>query len=585
MSELNSVILMGMVEPAHDRINMLSEDNSDMRNFWEADANVTARTFPRPRRLACGDHRACGQGAPAMTATVDLSAFPRRIHHMIDHWRQQRAEALAVTDHDGRRLSYANFGAAVDDAETMLRDAGVRGGDRVLIVNENCTATAAFLFACSRLDAWAVLLNARLAAPEVDRIRDHCGPRAMVFTHACSPDAAAHGVRLGAAETTSPQFGPVLIAGHRDVTPEPVDDTPADQVAAMIYTSGTTGQPKGVMLTHQNVLYIAIVSGRNRALQAADRVYAVLPISHVFGLAATVLGTFHAGGEVVMVPRFNAGHLADALADGVTVFQGVPAMYAKLLEHLERHGRALKAPRLRYMSSGGAPLDIDWKRRIEARFGLTLNNGYGLTEASPTIAQTLIHSPRDDDSIGPPLEGLETRIVGPEGQDMPQGTVGDLWVRGPTIMKGYYRAPQATRAAVTEDGWLKTGDLCRQDESGALFLVGRSKELIIRSGFNVYPPEVETALNAHPDVTLSAVVGRRVPGNEEVIAFVETSPGSTVDEDALSAFVAEKLAAYKRPQRIFIVDALPASATGKIQKHLLARLAETPTTDPQESRP
>lgn len=506
---------------------------------------------------------------------IDLAAFPRRIHELADRWRAERPDAPALVDHDGREVDYAGLGDAVDAAERVLREAGVRGGDRVMILNENCVATGAFLFACSRLDAWAVLLNARLAAPEVDRIRDHCRPRAMVFTHACSREAAAHGARAGAVEAADPAFGGVLVAGGLEAEPEPVSADAAEQVAAMIYTSGTTGQPKGVMLTHRNVLYIAIVSGRVRALGPRDRVYAVLPISHVFGLASTFLGTVNAGGCLVLVPKFDPAHLADALATGgVTVFQGVPAMYAKLLEYLEGAGRSLEVPKLRYMSSGGAPLDIDWKRRIEARFGLALNNGYGLTEASPTVSQTRIDGRRDDDSIGPAIPGLEVRVVDPYGADVPEGEVGELWARGPNIMKGYYRDPSATAATVTRDGWLKTGDLCRRDPDGALFLVGRSKELIIRSGFNVYPPEVETALNAHPAVTHTAVVGRRVSGNEEVIAFVEVAPGAAVDEAALKDFVRDRLAPYKRPQRVFIVDAMPASATGKVQKHRLALLAE-----------
>jgi acyl-CoA synthetase (AMP-forming)/AMP-acid ligase II len=456
----------------------------------------------------------------------------------------------------------------------VLRTAGVRGGDRVLIVNENCVATCAFLMACSRLDAWAVLVNARMAAPEIDRIREHCGARAAVFTHQPSAAATEHGHRHDAQEVADPAFGAVLVAGNLPAEPEPVEDDGADQVAAMIYTSGTTGQPKGVMLTHRNVLFIAVVSGRQRGLTSDDRVYAVLPISHVFGLSSTFLGTVAAGGELTLVPQFRPAHLADALEAGITVFQGVPAMYAKLLEYLESAARPLKAPQLRYMSAGGSPLDIDWKRRIEGRFGIRLNNGYGLTEASPTISQTLIHQPRDDDSIGPPMPGVEVRFVDPSGHDVPTGEVGELWVRGPNVMKGYYRDSAATDFAMAPGGWLRTGDLCRQDPDGALFLVGRSKELIIRSGFNVYPPEVETALNAHPQVVHSAVVGRQVPGNEEVIAFVEVVPNATADEAELKAFVRDRLAPYKQPARIFILDGMPASATGKVQKHRLVKMAD-----------
>lgn len=505
----------------------------------------------------------------------DLPELPRRLHLLADRWRAERPQAMALIDHDGQSLTFAQLGEATDAAVALLEAAGVRGGDRVLLVNENCAALAAMILACSRLDAWAVVVNARIPAVEIDRIEQHCTPRALVFTPQTSRDAAAHGARHQADEQSLPHAGMLLIAGQRPATPEPVDDSNADQVAAMIYTSGTTGTPKGVMLTHRGLLYIATISGQQRGLTTADHVYAVLPISHVFGLASTFLGTLKAGGVLEMVPRFDPRHLARALENGVTVFQGVPAMYAKLLEHLEAEGRALNAPHLRYMSSGGAPLDLEWKRRIEGLFGTALNNGYGLTEASPTVSQTLIPSPRDDDSIGPPLPHVEVRFIDQlTGDDVAPGEIGELWVRGPNVMKGYYNDPIATRATVTADGWLKTGDLCRQGPDGALFLVGRCKELIIRSGFNVYPPEVETALNAHPLVIQSAVVGRRIPGNEEVIAFVELSPGSPLDEDALKAFIHDRLAPYKRPQRIFIVPAMPASATGKIQKHHLVLAAD-----------
>jgi len=507
--------------------------------------------------------------------TPEPPAFPRRIHELVERWAAARPEALAVIDHDGRRFSWAQVQHGVERAAEHLREAGVRGGDRVLILLENSLAAAAAIMACSRLDAWAVALNARLAAAEIDRIREHCQPRAILCTDAPSPDAARHADRLGAPRLEDPGFGSWRLLGALPAEPEPVEESNADQVAAMIYTSGTTGTPKGVMLTHRNILFVAVVSGATRALNADDLVYMVLPISHIFGLASTFLGTVNAGGALMMTPRFDPGHMARALEDGVTVFQGVPAMYVRFLELLDAENRPFRAPRLRYLSCGGAPLDLEWKRRIEARFGLAVNNGYGLTEASPTISQTLIHEPRQDDSIGPALCGVEVRFVDAEGVDVPEGEVGELWARGPNVMKGYYRDPAATAAALTRDGWLRTGDLGRRGPDGYLYLVGRAKELIIRSGFNVYPPEIEAALNQHPEVVQSAVVGRRVSGNEEVIAFVEMTPGASADEAALKAFVRERLAPYKRPERIFVVEQMPATSTGKIQKHALTLMAES----------
>jgi acyl-CoA synthetase (AMP-forming)/AMP-acid ligase II len=511
--------------------------------------------------------------AGAVAAAERLDRLPARIHHLVERWARERPDDLALIDYDGRRLTWAEFQAATESAARHMAQAGVRGGDRVIVVLENSAAAAAVLMACSRLDAWAVLVNARLASPEIARIRDHCEPRALVFTDGPSPEAARHADEAGAASVEDPLFGSFRLVGPLPCSPEPVKPDNGEQVAALIYTSGTTGTPKGVMLTHRNVLFIATVSGALRALAAGDRVYAVLPISHVFGLASTFLGTINAGGTLELVSRFDPAHLAAALADGVTVFQGVPAMYAKLLEHLDRQGQPLVAPRLRYMSSGGAPLDIDWKRRVEARFGITLANGYGLTEAAPTVAQTRIDGPRDDDSVGPALPTVETRIVGPDGRDVPPGEPGELWARGPNLMKGYYRDAAATGAVITPEGWLRTGDLARAEPDGALFIVGRAKELIIRSGFNVYPPEVEAALNVHPHVVQAAVVGRQVSGNEEVIAFVEPVPGSGIDAATLLAFAAERLAPYKRPQHLFVVERMPASATGKVQKHALVALA------------
>ncbi|MFZ4530999.1 MAG: class I adenylate-forming enzyme family protein [Alsobacter sp.] len=513
-------------------------------------------------------------GGLAGEEAVDPATLPARIHLLVAEQAAARPQACAFVDHDGRRFSWSQTEAAVDAATQRLQSAGVGPGDRVMVVQENCVAAVAVLMAASRLDAWAVPLNARLAAPEIAAIRNHCAPRAIVFTTGVSAHAGAHASTSGAGEADDPAYGSLAIVGQLPGEPSAVEADGRRQVAALLYTSGTTGQPKGVMLTHANLLYIALVSGRIRALAATDRVYGVLPVSHIFGLASTMLGSIAAGARFELVPRFDPSHLATALASGITVLQGVPPMFAQLLDHLDGLGEPLAAPALRYLSSGGAPLDIDWKRRMEARFGVALNNGYGLTENAPTVAQTRIDRKRDDDSVGWPLPGVAVRVVGPNGEDIRGGEVGELWVRGPTVMAGYYRDPAASAAVLTGEGWLRTGDLGRRDPDGALFLVGRSKELIIRSGFNVYPPDVEAALNAHPDVVQAAVVGRAVKGNEEILAFVELTPGSQLTRAALADFAATRLAAYKRPQHLFVLDRIPATSTGKLRKHVLAALAD-----------
>ena len=247
----------------------------------------------------------------------------------------------------------------------------------------------------------------------------------------------------------------------------------------------------------------------------------------------------------------------------------MPATYQRLLEYKALSGTSeLPRGRLRHIGVAGAPLDVTLKSRIEADLGLPLLNGYGITECAPGISSVRRETPASDASVGQPIPGIELRIIGNDRETVPPGNVGELHVRGPGVMRGYYRAPDLTAAAIDPNGWFNTGDLARFDGE-RMFIVGRTKELIIRSGFNVYPPEVEAVLNAHPDVVQSAVIGRPVAGNEEVVAYMQLLPGSTTTVDSLMDHARQQLTPYKRPAEIIILDALPASSTGKILKHML----------------
>jgi len=495
-----------------------------------------------------------------------LAALPERIDAIPRAVAARTPDAPALVE-TGRTLTYARLVAAIDRHAELLRAHGVRPGDRVLLVAENCVDQVALIFAASTVGAWIVNANARLAAPELAAIRAHSGARLSLYTAEVSPDAAAHGERDGA----RPHGG--VLVGPTDAlaAPEPQREQP---VAALLYTTGTTGRPKGVMLGHRNLLFVAAVSSRLRGLVPQDRAWGMLPVSHVYGLTSVMLGTLSAGASLHLAPRFTPEAMLAAIRDdGLSIVQGVPAMYARLLEVLGP-GPGRLASRLRFAYAGGSPLDPSLKRRVEDMLGVPLHNGYGLTEAAPTVSQTRLDAPRADTSVGFAIPGVDVRIADRAGRDVADGAPGVLWVRGPNVMQGYYRDPQATAACLRADGWLDTGDLARRDADGALFIVGRAKELIIRSGFNVYPLEVETVLNAHPAVTQSAVVGRNgADGNEDVVAFVQPAPGAGVAEDALRAWAAARLAPYKRPGRIVFMAALPAAATGKVLRHVLKEMA------------
>jgi len=481
-----------------------------------------------------------------------------RVSDLLAHHVSTRGDALAVEDAFGVRWTYRDLDAAVGVMSDMLRG-GVQPGDRVVIVSENCAAVVQALFAVWRLGAIAVPVNARQTTPEVERIVAHADPRVMLFTSHASPDAKAHAARFGA-----PNAG-----AHMPVIVRKTDAGAVDlDVAVILYTTGTTGVPKGVMLTHDNVCFGGKTSATLRSMTHDDMIYGVLPTTHVFGLCSVVVAAVYAGAPVRLVPRFAVADVFEALRDGITLFSAVPQMHALLMAHAKALGlERLGSDTLRYVSSGAAPLDPTWKREAEAFYGVALQNGYGMTESTAGIAATLNALGDPDTSVGPALPGIEARV----DTDVPGGGQGsgEVLTRGPHVMRGYFRNPEETAKVLGNDGWLRTGDLGRLDETGRLHILGRSKELIIHGGFNVYPPEVEAALNDHNEVVQAAVVGRSVGGDEEVLAFVQILEGCTLSVDDLRAFVAQRLAGYKRPARYVLATSLPAAPTGKVLKHKL----------------
>jgi acyl-CoA synthetase (AMP-forming)/AMP-acid ligase II len=507
-----------------------------------------------------------------------LTNLPDRIGGVIRPWSERLPEQPALVETSGI-WTYRQLAAAVTETQRWLIGSGVRPGDRVMLVCENCRAFVATLLALTDLDALPVLVNARLSAREVDEIRDHCGARRIIYTTSVSPHAREHAKRHGAAIQDVAGLGPVALGLINDmVEPEAIDTEVTQRVAALIYTSGTTGLPKGVMLTHRNLLFVAAVSARIRSLNPEDRLYGVLPMSHAVGLSVVLLGALLGGATLYLASRFDPiAALATLEKAPLTVVLGAPGMFSLLADYAKLKGlKSLKFPALRIISSSGAPLQPAVKSQVESLFGMVLHNGYGVTECSPNVAQAVVGEHRTDTSVGRVLPGVEVKLVGADQKVVADGEVGELWVRGPNVMKGYYHAPEETAAAINAEGWFNTRDLARL-ENGYLFIVGRTKELIVRFGENVYPAEVEAVLNAHPAVVRSAVMGRLVEdteGGEEVVAFVQLAPSSSTSEAELAQYAAQHLTAYKRPSQILVVPSMPLTTTGKVVKGELAKMTQ-----------
>ena len=495
----------------------------------------------------------------------------RRIHDFLDEVVAVKSEATAIIDHSDFEHSWQDLMQATDDAEAAMRARGVRAGDRVVLVFENTISVPAFFLAVSRLDAISVVINARLTDAELQRIFDHSDPSLVMFSTDVSEAAQAHVQHFGA-ESVEGRFGRVGLMQRDGATAEPVFHSAAEQVALMLYTSGTTGAPKAAMLTHGNLVNAAHASAKVRGMRADDTCFLALPLSHIYGFV-TFLAMCKAQGVMRMETRFSVERMFRALDTDVTFLPGVPQMHA----HLFHYAKEQNIPRyekglLRYVSSGGAPLDPVWKREAEAFYGLPLQNGYGLTEGAAGVCATNNAFGDPDISVGRPMLNCEFRLDMEAPGAEPEEGIGEILLGGPQVMKGYFRDPEQTAKALTKDGFFRTGDLGSFDAEGRMYIVGRSKELIIRSGFNVYPVEIEATLTDHPEVIVAGVVGRAVEGNEEVLAFVKVAPDCALTESDLKAFVKDRLAPYKRPSRIIVARELPAAPTGKILK---AKLIES----------
>jgi long-chain acyl-CoA synthetase len=498
------------------------------------------------------------------------------IHELFD---ERVRQAKAQTPERGflflkdETLTLAQLSVLVDTLEIELKALDVRAGDRVLIVAENCPQQIALILACSRVGAWSCGVNARMSKGEVAGFALKADPRVVYFTDAVSDSAKAHAVDFSAKPSSLTGLLHSEVRAQAIAEPSPL----AEQVATIIFTSGTTGTPKGVLVSHAGLLQFGQVSAESRALDSSDRSYAYLPMTHIFGLATVLMASLYAGSSLVVRSVFDPSDVFDALATkGLTQLQGPPAMFTRLLTWLDEQKIAAPiTPHLRYLYTGAAPMDMALKQGVEKRFGKPLHHGYGLSEYAGALCLVRMNEPRNDTSAGYLVDGGELRIVGSDGVDKLHGETAEIWMRGVGLMPGYFRDIEATKQVIREGGWYASGDLGYVADDGALFVVGRLKEMIIRSGFNVYPGEVESVLCNFPGVQRAAVVGKKTPdGNEEVIAFIEPVSGVSPDLVALKQHIETNLAPYKRPSQLLIKASFPMTFSGKILKRqLLADLS------------
>ncbi len=463
---------------------------------------------------------------------------------------------------------------------TALAGLGVRPGERVGIMMPNLPEVPISYAAVNRIGAINIPMIFLLAVPEITHILEDSEAVAMIT----SPEFYPNIVQASASLEKPPKIVVVgepvpdgalsfaqLLEGATE--PHPIVDRTSDDLAVISYTSGTTGRPKGVMLSHGNMEFQARNTASALDFREGDRAVGCLPLAHLFGLGSTLSANMHKT-TAVLLRWFTA----EGFFDGVQRFKAtssgvVPTMLTYMLSHPEFDNVDWLS--LRWVICGAAPLPVELADEFEKRTGARVLQGYGLTETSPGASLMRIDDPPKPGACGRPLPNVDIKVVNDDGAEVPAGEPGEVLIKGPNIMKGYYRMQEATDAVI-KDGWFASGDIGRFDEGGFLYITERKKDLIIRGGFNIFPRDIEELLYEHPGVLEAAVVGVPDPKfGEEVVAYVTPRGEPPVTEDELLAFCRERLAKYKTPKHVKFVPALPKNAIGKILKKDLREMAKS----------
>ena len=525
---------------------------------------------------------------------------------------EEHRDKTALTFY-GATLDFAHLEVLSERMAASLSARGVTKGDRVALMLPNCPQYVVSFFATARLGAIATQLNPMYVEREIEHILNDSGAETIVVYSGAYPRIKSVMGRTALKNVVvvdlmgEPEG---LEAGHtgfaelvaQDVEPAPpVEIEPAEEVAALQYTGGTTGVSKGAMLTHRNLVAnvqqaLDVFIDDPAAFSDNQKIMGILPFFHIYGFTCVMLFGIRQGLNQLLLPRFDAGEVMEVVRDEQPeMFAGVPTMYMALNSSgadLKEHGFG----EVRTFNSGGGPLPVNLKRAFEEKVGRTLYEGYGLSEASPvTHFNPPFTGESRQGSIGVPVPSTDARIVDVEtgNEEMPVGESGELVIRGPQVMKGYRNMPEET-AETLKDGWLHTGDVARMDEDGYFYIVDRKKDMIVASGYNVYPREVEEVLFEHESVAEAVAIG--IPDEyrgETIKAFVVRRSGNEVTEEEILAFCKPRLAPYKTPKTVEFRDDLPKSTVGKLLRRVLAdeerakaeARAEAPSKAPDAAPP
>ncbi|MGI8749963.1 MAG: long-chain-fatty-acid--CoA ligase [Thermoleophilaceae bacterium] len=480
---------------------------------------------------------------------------------------------------DDIEVSYAALEEGSARMAAILKAKGVGPGDRVGIMLPNVPYFPVVYYAVLRLGGVVVPMNPLLKGREVKFYLGDSGAEILVAWHNFEEPATTGSEEAGSGLIlVKPGEFEQLLGGVEEPLHVMQDRDAGKDTAVILYTSGTTGRPKGAELTHANLYRNCTVAADNLGeISKDDRLLGALPLFHSFGQTCTLNGGIHAQAMISMIPRFDAEKALEIIQrDKITLFQGVPTMYNGMLHASNKDD--IDTSSLRVCMSGGSAMPEEVMRGFEEQFGCRVLEGYGLSETSPVASFNHPDKPNKAGSIGTPIEGVEMKLVDDDGNEVGEGEVGEVAIKGHNIMKGYWGSPEATEESI-KDGWFYSGDMGRRDDDGYFFIVDRKKELIIRGGYNVYPREVEEVLYEHPAIQEAAVVGvAHDELGEEVGAAIVLRDGEDVDADTIKKHVKEQVAAYKYPRHVWFVDELPKGPTGKILK----REIETPETAAEE---